>query len=69
MTDNKLQQKLITEKGPGYVSLHGELYTWIDGWLRYVKDGDKNIKIPNYGQGWYHMGKDTLENRKKYGIE
>ena len=68
MEDDKLQQKLITEKGPGYVLLRGELYVWNDGYLRYVKDGDKTIKIPNYGQGWYHIGEDTIENRKKYGI-
>ena len=69
MITNKLQQKQLTDKGPGYVILNGELYTWVEGWLRYVKDGNKTIEIPDYGQGWYHRGKDTPENRKQYGIK
>ena len=69
MGNGKLQQKKITDDGPGYAILNGELYTWNDGCLRYVKDGDKIIEIPDDGRGWYHRGKDTSENRKKYGIE
>lgn len=69
MADSKLHQKQITDIGPGYVILNEELYTWNDGYLRYVKNGDNTIEIPNYGQGWYNRGKDTPENRRRYGIE